>query len=323
MKSGEEYREAYSLMQIPDRSNQQPVKRYWDGKCAVVTGAASGIGLALAKALIDRGVQVRVADIDAEGIRKAAQALGPDAHPVVLDVRDASAVRELIESAAREFGRIDFLFNNAGILIPGEVNDLDAEHFDRIIDVNIRGVVNGTIAAYPLMIRQREGHIVNTASLAGLAPSPLLSSYAMTKHAVIGLTTSLRFEAARYGVRVSAICPAAVDTPMLDARTPAGLRELSWRPNVRRYLERLAGPPCPADKLVQAALKGVERNRALIIVPARAGMTALVYRLVPGLVHAIGRQVIAAELHDRPKDATQEQYLNGTSLQTSSGSEEL
>ena len=275
------------------------MKKYWEGKSAVVTGAASGIGLALAKALIARGAEVWVTDIDSAGIRQAAQVLGSNAHPVVLDVRDASAVREVIESVAEAFGRIDFLFNNAGIIMAGEFNDFDTEHLDRIIDVNIRGVVNGTVAAYPLMIRQRGGHIVNTASLAGLAPSPLLSPYAMTKHAVVGLTSSLRFEAARYGIRVSAICPAAVDTPLLDAGTPPDLHEVPWRPNVRRYLERLAGPPCPADRMVHAALRGVERNQALILVPARARLTALVYRIAPGLVHAIGSQVVAAELKER------------------------
>ena len=279
------------------------MKRYWEGKSAVVTGAASGIGLALAKALIARGVEVWVTDIDTSGIRMTAQALGSNAHPVVLDVRDALAVREVIESAAKAFGRIDFLFNNAGIIMAGEFHDFDTEHLDRIIDVNIRGVVNGIVAAYPLMIRQCGGHIVNTASLAGLAPSPLLSSYAMAKHAVVGLTTSLRFEAARYGVRVSAICPAAVDTPLLDAGTPPDLHEVPWRPNVRRYLERLAGPPCPVDKMVHAALRGVERNQALILVPARARMTALVYRIVPGLVHAIGRQVLVAEVKERPSES--------------------
>jgi NAD(P)-dependent dehydrogenase (short-subunit alcohol dehydrogenase family) len=275
------------------------MKRDWNGKSAVVTGAASGIGLALTRALIARGAEVWATDIDGAGIKQVAQELGPHVHPVALDVRDAPAVREVIEGVASEFGRIDFLFNNAGIIMSSEFHDFEVEHVDRIIDVNIRGVVNGTVAAYPLMIRQRGGHIVNTASLAGLAPSPLLSSYAMTKHAVVGLTTSLRFEAARHGVRVSAICPAVVDTPLLDAGTPPDLHEVPWRPNVRRYLERLAGQPSPPDKLVHAALRGVERNQALILVPARARLTALVYRIAPGLVHTFGKQIFAAELRDR------------------------
>jgi NAD(P)-dependent dehydrogenase (short-subunit alcohol dehydrogenase family) len=273
---------------------------YWKGKSAVVTGAASGIGLALAGALIERGAQVWVTDIDTTGIKKAALALGPNAYPVVLDVRDSSAVQEVIQGVAKEFGSIDFLFNNAGIVISGEVRNLKVEHFDRIIDVNIRGVVNGIVAAYPLMVQQRSGHIVNTASLAGLAPVPLLSPYAMTKHAVIGLTTSLRFEAARYGVRVSAICPSPVDTPLLDAENPSDLNRVGWKPNVRHYLEKFTGPSSPADKVVQAALRGVERNQDLIIVPAKARLTALAYRYVPTLVHAIGRRIVDSELHEQP-----------------------
>jgi len=280
------------------------MSEHWDGKSAVVTGAASGIGLALSKALLDCGVHVWVTDIDAGRMKQAADALGSKAHPLSLDVRDASAVREVIAGVAREFGRLDFLFNNAGIGVAGEVHELGADHFDRIIDVNIRGVVNGTIAAYPLMVKQRSGHIVNTASLAGLAPTPLLTPYSMTKHAIIGLSSSLRLEAAAYGVRVSAICPAAVETPMLDAANPADLPMAPWRPNVRRYLERLAGPPCSAARLAHAALRGVERNQGLIVVPARARIVALLYRVAPSLVDIAGRRALAAELNDRATSAS-------------------
>jgi NAD(P)-dependent dehydrogenase (short-subunit alcohol dehydrogenase family) len=272
---------------------------YWANRVALLTGAASGIGLALSKELTARGADVWLTDIDTAALERAAAGLGPKANWHELDVRDSSAVRDLAERIAREAGSLDFMFNNAGIIMPGEVHDLDAEHFNRIIDVNIRGVVNGTLAAYPVMVRQRSGHIVNTSSLEGLAPAPLLASYAMTKHAVVGLSTSLRFEAARYGVRVSVICPSAVDTPMLDAGTPSDLQKVPWRPNVRRYLKRLNGPPVDPRKIAAEALAGIEKNRALITVPARAGLIALVYRLAPGLVHAVGRFVVAAELNGR------------------------
>ncbi len=277
---------------------------YWEGKTAVVTGAASGIGFALSGELIRRGASVWLTDIDTAALERSAAVLGPNARRHDLDVRDSAAVRDLVEFVAKESGGLDFMFNNAGIIMPGEVHDLDTDHFDRIIDVNIRGVVNGTLSAYPVMVRQRRGHIVNTASLAGLAPAPLLSSYAMTKHAVVGLTSSLRFEAARYGVRVSAICPSAVNTPMLDAGTPQDLQKVPWRPNVRRYLRRLNGPPADPRSVAASALAGVEKNQALIIVPARAGMIAMVYRLAPGLVHSLGRLVVAAELNGRPPVGT-------------------
>jgi len=275
----------------------------WKGKCAVVTGAASGIGLALSKALADRGAKVRMTDIDRVRLEQAARSLGPDASWSVLDVRDAEAVREFIGRVARDSGRIDFLFNNAGILLAGEAHECDTAHFDRIIDVNIRGVVNGTMAAYPLMKRQGSGHIVNTASLAGLVPSPLLSAYGMTKHAVVGLSTSMRFEAERYGVRISAICPAGVDTPMLEAAPFAGLEAVAWSPDLPRYLRRLAGSLCSVETVAREALRGVERNRAIIIIPARARLTELFYRLAPGLVRAVGRRELAAELGERRKSA--------------------
>ena len=98
----------------------------------------------------------------------------------------------------------------------GSTHELDSSHWDRIIDINIKGVVNGVLTAYPLMVAQGDGHIVNTASGAGLAPAVLTVAYTTTKHAVVGLSTALRPEAALHGVRVSVLCPGAVDTPILD-----------------------------------------------------------------------------------------------------------
>ena len=275
-------------------------ENHWDGKFAVVTGAASGIGLALSKALLDRGAHVWMTDIDGAKVMQAADALGPRAHGEMLDVRDALAVRAVIERVAAETGHLDFLFNNAGIGVGGEVRELSVAHFDRIIDVNIRGVVNGTMAAYPLMVKQGSGHIVNTASLSGLAPVPLLTPYAMTKHAVVGLSTSLRLEAAEHGVRVSAICPAAIETPMLDTENPPDLPKLAWRGNIRRYLETLGGAPYPADRLAEDVLRGMERNQGLMIIPARARLVVLLQRLAPALVQLVTRQALATELKDRP-----------------------
>ncbi len=208
---------------------------------AFVTGAASGIGLALSKAMNARGPTVWMTDVNAAGVEKEAKALGSGARWAALDVRDAAAVRELIERAAKEGGRLDYVFNNAGIGIGGEAHELAAAHYDRSLDVNVRGVVHGVVAAYPIMVKQRSGHIINTASVAGLVPGGLLTPYGMTKYAVVGLSLSLRVEAAAFGVRVSALCPSAVDTPILDARNPPDLPQ-SWVPDIRTYLTRLGGP---------------------------------------------------------------------------------
>jgi NAD(P)-dependent dehydrogenase (short-subunit alcohol dehydrogenase family) len=189
-------------------------------RIAIITGAASGIGQALASALVARGDTVVVADIDGDGAERAAGELargGPGAaRPTVVDVRDAGAVQALVDQTRGQYGRLDVMVNNAGVAVGGEASELLLAHWDRVIDVNLRGVVHGVQAAYPVMIGQRSGHIVNTASLAGLLPSPGLTPYAMTKHAVVGLSLSLRAEAAGYGVRVTAVCPGVVDTPILD-----------------------------------------------------------------------------------------------------------
>lgn len=270
------------------------------GATAIVTGAASGIGRALSAALVKRGARVWLTDVDAAGVENAARDVGGAATWSALDVRDAFAVRALVEKVAGEEGRLDYLFNNAGIGIGGEAHELTAPHYDRIIDVNIRGVVHGIVAAYPIMVRQGSGHIVNTASMAGLVPTPLAAPYGMTKHAVVGLSVSLRAEAKNFGVRVSALCPGVIETPILDSDNPPDLPQTSWRPDIRRFLTELAGAPYPVEKLAEDALAGVERNRALIVVPASARFAVLLYRLFPGLVMRATQKKLGAVLAQRP-----------------------
>jgi NAD(P)-dependent dehydrogenase (short-subunit alcohol dehydrogenase family) len=271
----------------------------WKGSTAIVTGAASGIGLALSKAMVSRGAEVWLTDVDAGGAKAAAEAIGAGAHAAELDVRDAVAVRETVDRVAERQGRIDYLFNNAGIGIAGESHCMGTEHFDRTVDINIRGVTNGIVAAYPRMIEQGHGHIVNTASAAGLLPVPLMTAYSMTKHAVVGLSESLRLEAQGHGVRVSVLCPTAVETPILDSEGPEDLTR-PWRPNLRRYLETIGGAPYPVEDFAAYALAGIEANRGRIIAPASGRMGALLYRLLPRLVERRVRGALKTELADRP-----------------------
>ena len=151
------------------------------------------------------------------------------------------------------------------------------------------------------MVKQRSGHIVNTASTAGLLPAPLVVPYVMTKHAVVGLSLALRAEAVRYGVRVSALCPSAVETKILDAEMPSDLPKPAWRPNIRRYLTSRGGELYPVDKLAEDAIRGVERNRALIIAPRSARTAALLYRLAPSVIVRQLDKALARELAYRPK----------------------
>ena len=272
----------------------------YEGKTAFVTGAGSGIGKELALELGRRGARVWVTDVDGSAAEAVAGACGSGARARRLDVRDAEAVRSAIEEATRDGGKLDYLFNNAGIGCGGETHELTVAHFDRVLDVNVRGVVHGVVAAYPIMVRQRSGHIVNTASLAGLGPAPFLTPYAMTKHAVVGLTSSLRVEAAAFGVRVSALCPSAVETPILDSENPPDLPPISWKPNIRRFLTRVAGPPYRADKLAREALDAVARNVGIIVAPARARLLWRLGRLSPAVVEKGSVQAVAAERATKP-----------------------
>ena len=274
----------------------------WKGSVALVTGGGSGIGRALSIELARRGAQVRVTDLNGESARRVAQEIGPAATASELDVRDARAFRETVLEVTRNAGRFDYLFNNAGIGVGGEAQELTAAHWDRIIDVNLRGVVHGVLAAYPAMVARRGGHIVNVASMAGLSPVPLLVPYAATKHAVVGLSTSLRLEAAAYGVRVSVLCPTAIETPILDTKNPSDLPQVSWTPHIRRFLQRIAGTgPYPVERLASDALDAVERNDGVIVIPAFAKVGWFAQRWAPAVVETLISRAVAAERAQRTR----------------------
>src|SRR5215468_9923053 len=147
----------------------------------IVTGGASGIGRALCDELARRGATVIVADINLPGARNVADAIaasGGTACAANVDVRDAASVQALVDDTFKRHGRLDIIFNNAGIGVGGELHELGLEHWRTAIEVNLMGVVHGVAATYPIMVRQGTGQIVNTASLAGLIASPGLGPYA-------------------------------------------------------------------------------------------------------------------------------------------------
>src|SRR5579875_3210788 len=258
-------------------------------KVAIVTGGASGIGAALAAALTGRGATVIVADIDESDARRVAERLtaaGPGrAVAAALDVTAAAAVSALVRQVSRDFGRLDLMVNNAGVGVAGAAEELTLDHWNRAIDVNLRGVIHGVHAAYPLMIGQRDGHIVSTASLAGLVPAPLLAPYAAAKHAVVGLSLALRAEARRHGGRVSVICPGFVDTPLLDHANP-GLPQT--RAGARaRALARMTGRLYPPEALAADVLRGIARNRPVIVASASARLAWRAARYAPPLSGAV------------------------------------
>lgn len=272
---------------------------FWKGKSAIVTGAGSGIGKALSVALAARGARVWLSDMDGRAAQQASDSIQADTYGLTLNVTNAEAVRAHIESVAEEHGRIDFIFNNAGIGVGGDFRELNLDHFERSIDVNIRGVVNGIMAAYPLMLKQGSGHIVSTASAAGLLGLPLMTPYAMTKHAVVGLTNALRLEAAEHNVRVSALCPMAIETPILDTTISQELGA-NWRPDIRTYLTKIGGAPYPVEKFVDYSLTQIEKNKGIIVAPLGGRIRLVIERFFPGVVERVIRKAFLKTLADRP-----------------------
>ncbi|MBP2450613.1 SDR family NAD(P)-dependent oxidoreductase [Mycolicibacterium lutetiense] len=258
------------------------------GKQALVTGAGSGIGAALCRALVAAGAEVLCTDIDEDAAARTASTLG--ARSARLDVTDATAVQSAVDGVVERAGRLDLMFNNAGIVWGGDTELLTLDQWNAIIDINVRGVVHGVAAAYPQMIRQGHGHIVNTASMAGLAAAGQLTSYVMTKHAVVGLSLALRSEAAAHGVGVLAVCPAAVETPILDKGAVGGFVG-------RDYFLQGQGVKTAydADRLAADTLRAIARNKAILVKPRRAHASWLIARLAPGLMQRLSMRFVAAQ----------------------------
>ena len=244
------------------------------GKCAVVTGGGSGIGLAVAQALAAEGAKVVIADILAENAEqglKAIEAVDGEAIAVVCDVSDRASVGELKARANAAFGRVGLLFANAGATATKRLTDMSDDEVDWVLEVNLLGVMNSLRAFLPDMYAAREGHVVATSSGAGLQPTltHLMTVYAAAKAGIIGLMLALRKEAAEFGVGATVLCPGAVQTAMA-------------KENARYRPARFGGPSfegldlpdtsarlLPASDAAEMVLEAVRENRPLVVTDSR------------------------------------------------------
>ncbi|MGH8598778.1 MAG: SDR family NAD(P)-dependent oxidoreductase [Gammaproteobacteria bacterium] len=244
-------------------------------RIAIVTGAGSGIGAALSRGLAGFGARVVCADLAADNAATVAgviQHAGGTANATPLDVTQASQVQALVQQTVETYGRLDFMFNNAGVSVTGDARDLDLAHWRQVLDVNLMGVVYGADAAYKQMVRQGHGHIVNIASLAGLIPFPTNVPYATSKHAVVGLSLSLRAEGQDLGVKVSVVCPGFIQSNIFNA-TPFINLDRS------RAMRNIPFTPIPSERAAILILRGVARNDPVIIFPGYARFLWMLHRL--------------------------------------------
>jgi NAD(P)-dependent dehydrogenase (short-subunit alcohol dehydrogenase family) len=254
-------------------------------KIAIITGGASGMGRAIAHDLSRRGASVVIADIDTIGAEEVVQEIQEQAGQarfIETDVAERAQVHALVDETVKTLGRLDYMFNIAGIGMGGEFQDMTIEMWNHVVGVDVLGVLYGCEAAYRVMIEQGCGHIVNMASMTGLYAYPIASAYSMSKFAVVGLSQSLRSEGYGHGVKVSVICPGIVDTPLFQTGTMVGLTNE----------EMLATVPLKFISAQQAAeciVKGVQKNKNFIVFPFYARLAWWIYRINPNLLTPINK----------------------------------
>jgi len=267
------------------------------GKTALVTGAGSGIGRATALAIARRGANLFLCDIDEAGLaetERSARELGRDVLARRVDVASAEAMRSFADEIHQRVPAVDLLVNNAGVALGAEFVDTSLEDWERLLGVNLRGVIHGCHFFVPPMLRSgRGGHVVNIASAAGFAASATLTAYCTAKFGVVGLSECLHAELARHGIGVTCICPGFIDTPLLS-RSP--LRGALDTPAARsRMAEALRARGYGPERVAENLLRAVGRNRLIAPITAEAWVLYFAKRLAPGLLRRVANRIQARQ----------------------------
>jgi short-subunit dehydrogenase len=249
----------------------------YEGKTAVITGASSGIGAAVARLLYEHGAVLVLTARSVDKLEALAAELGPRAHAIRMDVTDEDGVRAAFDSIFGTFGNIDILINNAGFGWFETVAEASPDSFRRMMDVNYFGLVRCTQLVLPHMLARRSGHIVNVASIAGKMGTAKSAGYSATKHAVLGFTNALRQELYGTGVYVTAVNPGPVETAFFDIADPQG-----------GYVTKVQRMMVTADRVAREMVQAIERRKAEVNVPGWLGWAARFNLLLPvSLVNAI------------------------------------
>lgn len=267
--------------------------RRMHGRLAVVTGAGSGIGRETALLCARRGANLAICDINEAGLAETASVaarLGREVLSRTLDVSDRSQMKAFAGAVHERVAAVDLLVNNAGVGLGADFVDTPFADWDRIVAINLMGVVHGChVFVPPMAARGQGGHVVNLSSAAGYFPNPSLGAYSATKFAVLGLSEALRIELRRHHIGVTAVCPGLINTPITRTTPLLGRAEAHRERVVRLYERRNYGP----DRVAERILHGVQRNRAVMPVTVEAWTMWWLARFAPPLARLMAQAVYA------------------------------
>jgi len=265
----------------------------FEGKVALVTGAGSGIGQATALALAAAGAKVAVSDIQQESAANTTETIrnkGQEARSFTLDVSNPEQIEQVALEVKQSLGVPSILVNNAGIAVGGYFLDCSQESWQRIISINLMGVVYSCRAFVPLMVASgQSGHVVNISSMLGYTGAKGVSAYCATKFGVVGFSESLRAEMAQYGIGVSTICPGMIRTNIINSGILESKEEdiEEKREAIDLMYEKRNYPP---DRVAKAIIKAIRRNRAMVPVTPEAWLIYYLKRWTPWLTGWIARR---------------------------------
>jgi 3-oxoacyl-[acyl-carrier protein] reductase len=261
------------------------------GKKALITGAASGIGRAIAIALAEEGADLYLVDIDAAGLELTARELagrGVEVVTAVCDLREPAQISAAVRALRSRWNRLDILINNAGVIFYGPTHRMADEQWNRVMSVNLAAPIQLTRELLPTLLSSQDAHLVNVCSIFGLVSSRNIAAYQTSKHGLIGFTEALRTEYGGRSFGVTAICPGFVSTPMIE-------RVVGGEPEVNGRSGKPPTPP-PAwiftspEKVAAKTVAAIRRNRGVVVVTPAARLLWWLKRLSPGVVDWVSRE---------------------------------
>lgn len=259
------------------------------GKMVMITGAASGIGRACAKEFAREGSNLLLTDINGQSLEEAAEecrAIGAKVTTLVADISKQTEIDRLAREALEKVGNIDLLYNNAGVMYLGPAKNMSMEDWNWIVDINMWGPVRLTHALLPHFLQRKSGHIVTTASMAGIVGIPGLAAYSLTKFAMVGFSEALRAELAGEGINVSVVCPHVVESGITETgHYASSAAEKTAKKGMA------SGMPYPTHKAAKDILAGIKKNQGIIPIARGAKSMWALKRLSPEAMHRFNLQL--------------------------------